>query len=216
MSCWLIAVHHYLYLFHCIWLVVGLAIFWMHKLATNGLPPPSASPWPPTVCRGFAFQRWIPLFRTFFYIGASNCYSVFTTGPFDILLISNLPIFAKGNLFYKKSKLIFLFHWPSLQSFLRWHLNLIKIQTLIRVLVVYPSLCLFQEVTQTFPIEVTTVRITNQQSLQTSEKGWIFAFFSLEKILLCQPYGHGLFTNWHARFENLTLALGNTWFQHFY
>ena len=32
-------------------------------------------------------------------------------------------------------------------------------------------LCLFQEVTQTFPIEVTTVRITNQQSLQTSEKG---------------------------------------------
>ena len=48
------------------------------------------------------------------------------------------------------------------------------------------------------------------------KKGWIFAFFSLEKILLCQPYGPGLFTNWHTRFEILTLALGKTWFQHFF
>ena len=132
-----------------------------------------------------------------------------------IYLIFNLPMFTEGNLL-SKSKSIFLFHWPSLQSLLRWHLTLIKIQTLIRVLVVYPSLCLFQEVTQTFPIEVTTVRITNQQSLQTSEKGWIFAFFSLEKIPLCQPYGRGLFTNWHARFEILTLALWKTWFRHFF
>ena len=67
----------------------------MHKLATNGLPPPSASPWPPTVCRGFAFQRWIPLFRTFFYIGASNCNSVFTTGLFDILNIQPSHVYRR-------------------------------------------------------------------------------------------------------------------------